>query len=103
MKACHTQSMPTLSCLVSTKNLCFSGAKQFKNKKYPFRRKEKRSGILVCISEHFHDVGADILIFKPYVFLAQRAFTSRHFNYELKNEIQYEIMSKNGGEIHERP
>jgi hypothetical protein len=54
--------MPALPRRAYEQNLSFSGAKQFINRKFPFQRNEKRSGILVCISEHFHKVGAEIFI-----------------------------------------
>jgi len=65
--------MPALPRLAFGQNFFFSGVKQFKNRKFPFRRCEKRREYLPCISEHFHDAGAEIFHFKPCVFLSQRA------------------------------
>ena len=42
-----------------------------------FRSGKKAQGILVCISKHFHEAGAEIFHFKPYIFLSQHAYWGR--------------------------
>ena len=42
----------------------------------------KSTGNTCCISEHFHEVGADIFLFKPCVFLSQLAFREEKDSYK---------------------
>lgn len=44
--------------------------------------KMKSTGNTCCISEHFHEVGADIFLFKPCVFLSQLAFREEKGSYK---------------------